>query len=142
MIKKEFNKSQEYELELIPGTDLVALSETNVAKVEAMIRIDSLYRKASDKTAAPNGKYKGSTAYWMSKLKEVLANNKTTQLDEYKALLKGAIDAVDRENSTHLNSDKKGPSEILERIIKIEKKKLVEYLKYPTEEDYWLIKEI
>ena len=48
-IQKEFELSQRYELEKTGSEDgLVALTEDNVAKVEAMIRTDSNYRMSPE----------------------------------------------------------------------------------------------
>ena len=43
---------------------------------------------------------------------------------------------VDAANSTHLNADKIGRNEIAKRIVKIPKKRLIEYLKYPKRNNY------
>jgi len=78
--------------------------------------------KSSDKSAEPkyNRKgiiaYDGSTAYLMTKLKAVLVDGKLVSDEEYKAIIEGTIAAVDRENSTHLNADKVGRTEISDRI--------------------------
>ncbi len=140
LIQQELEKSKGKMLSTIPGTDLVSLSQNNVAIVEAMIQNDSAYLKTSDKLAAPDGKFGGSTAYWMTRLKEVLVGGAQISDNEYRIILSGAIEAVDRENSTHLNSDGVGREEILDRIYSLNKLRLIEYLKDPNGTDLWLIK--
>lgn len=122
---------------------LAALTEDNVAIVEAMIRNDSAYIKSSDINARPsdNGKYGGSTAYWMTKLKEYL-NSKVQNEDDYKKIIENAVNAVDRENSTHINSDKCGRKEISERIIKMDKNDLLKSLQDPLYKNMLLFNEI
>ena len=116
LIQKELEKSKEKMLTIIPGTELVSLSPDNVAIVEAMIQNDSAYLKTSDKQAAPDKKYGGSTAYWMTRLKDVLIDGVSATDEKYHEILTGAVEAVDRENSTHLNSDGVGREEIINRI--------------------------
>src|SRR5574344_1321487 len=82
---------------------LAKLTEDNVAIVEAMIRNDSAYIKSSDVNASPRGKYGGSTAYWMAQLKNYLFTNKQNE-DTYKIIIENAVNAVDRENSTHITN--------------------------------------
>lgn len=122
---------------------LAALTEDNVAIVEAMIRNDSAYIKSSDINARPsdNGKYGGSTAYWMTKLKEYL-NSKVQNKDDYIEIITNAVNAVDRENSTHINSDKCGRKEISERIIKMDKNDLLKSLQDPLYKNMLLFNEI
>lgn len=57
--------------------DFVALTLDNVARVEAMIRMDSNYTLSGNVKAEPskhnNGTlYNGSTAYWMTLLKRIV----------------------------------------------------------------------
>lgn len=139
LIQEELQKSKSKMLTTIPGTELVLLSQDNVAIVEAMIQNDSAYLKTSDKQAAPNKKYGGSTAYWMSRLKRVLIDSVSVANEEYYSILAGAVEAVDRENSTHLNSDGVGREEILSRICSISRARLVECLKDPDGTNLWLI---
>lgn len=123
---------------------LVMLSIDNVAKVEAMISIDSSYARGADSTAKPennkNNGYKGSSAYWFSKFKdeyknlndddelEKINNNKVQEHVEEDIILE-LVSAIDRENSTHLNSDGIGRREISDRIKKYTKKRFFELLK-------------
>lgn len=150
-INKELEKAKEYMLSPIldeegnsvkdqNGIELVELSLDNVSKVEAMIQNDSAYLKASDEKSEPKGKYIGSTAYWViQKLKPVLLDNITVSDDEYKETLGHIIKSVDRENSTHLNADKYGRDQILERLLKIKKSDFVYFLKEPINSNFKLI---
>lgn len=141
-IIKEIEASKEFNIELIEGTELVKLSQRNVAIVEAMIRNDSAYLKSSDinkgveKSKKGNIKYTGSTAYWMNQLKLYFENNSSFKYEE---IIKNAVQAVDRDNSTHLNADKVGREELSDRIIEL-KDKLIHYLKDPLGTEYELIK--
>lgn len=124
-IQKELKLSQEKLLKTISDVpDLVELSIENVAIVEAMIQNDSAYIKSENKEAVPTRKkdgsvkYGGSTAYWMTQLKDFLEQNSQAQFT-YEEILSKAVEAVDRENSTHLNADKTGRKEITNRILNI-----------------------
>lgn len=109
---------------------LVALTLDNVALVEAMICTDSKYLKSGDKNLGPNGKYPGSTAYWMTELKKYYDLGKTDEV-EYKRIIENAVAAVDRENSTHLNTDS-GRGIISQRIIAFGKDKILNSLRKPS----------
>lgn len=127
-IQDEFNLARKKLLTTIQGTNLVELSLDNVAKVEAMICNDSAYLKAADKRAGPTSKYSGSTAYWMTKLKIFLEQNKQLK-DIYNEIISNIVQAVDRDNSTHLNADGCGRREITDRISNILPEKLIKNLK-------------
>ncbi len=128
------------------GRELVVLSRDNVAKVEAMICNDSSYLQTSNKEAKPeissNGKlkYGGSSAYWMSQLKQVLIHGKKKLEYTYAEIIEHAVEAVDRENSTHLNSDHVGRAEIVERIVSLKKSELLECLRNPDYKDMKLFR--
>src|SRR5574344_1604533 len=137
-IRDEFESSKKHMLTTdVSNKDtkitLVDLTLDNVAKVEAMIRNDSSYIKSFDVNAVPiknkNGKevYSGSTAYWMTKLKSIIEGkeNKLT----YDVIISKVVRSIDRENSTHLNSDGCGIDEISKRIIDLGKDKLIDSLK-------------
>ncbi len=116
LIEEEYEESKQFEFELIEGTDLVKLNRRNVALVEAMIRNDSAYLKAADKTAGKKGKYKGSTAYWLNKLKQVVINGVQCSKKEYNEIIENSVYAVNRDNRTHVNADRVGIKEISKRI--------------------------
>lgn len=112
-----------------------------------MIRNDSAYIKSTDISAGPKFDrknqlvYGGSSAYWMTMLKSVLIKNKEVNYT-YEELIKGAVEAVDRENSTHLNADKCGRTEIVRRICAFDCSELIECLRNPEYEDMKLVHEI
>jgi hypothetical protein len=130
--KYEFETYDEEELFGNKNVALAKLSRENVAKIEAIIKLDSNYAKSSDINAAPRKKnskddldisdlsenelksdfnslsysYGGSTAWWFKQF----LNSKfqdSTNLSDIRFLVSGAVAAVDRENSTHLNSTSK-----------------------------------
>lgn len=126
---------------------LAKLTRDNVAIVEAMIRNDSAYIRSTDTKAVPviskNGKikYGGSSAFWMTRLKEYL-NYQDNGNYTYKDIIAGAVESVDRENSTHLNSDRCGRREIEKRLIEFDRIELLKCLKEPEYQNFKLIREI
>lgn len=146
-IQKELLLAREKMIEEVNfnGYKLAKLTRDNVAIVEAMIRNDSAYIKSTDKTAKPmfdqkgNMKFGGSSAYWMCQLRNVLIKNKPTDYS-YKEIIKYAVAAVDRENSTHLNPDNCGRDEIAERIRKLNRQELLACLKDPAYKNMKLIR--
>lgn len=149
IIQEELLLAKEKMLEEIVfnNTTLVKISRDNVAIVEAMIRTDSNYIKSSNKFASPKintkGKetYGGSSAYWISKLKEYFETNNTDNT-YYKELISGIVASVDRENSTHLNADGCGRNDIISRLCNFDKIEFLKCLKDPTYNNMKLIKEI
>lgn len=134
LIQQEEKLSVKYELKKNPkNRKLVQLSQDNVARVEAMIRTDSAYSKTNDI------KNKKSSAYWMTELKKILIDKAVVTPDCYKHIIKNCIEAVDRENSTHINADKIGRKELSERVYKLESEDLLKYLSNPKETNYKLI---
>ncbi|MCQ2402407.1 MAG: hypothetical protein MJ202_01600 [Lentisphaeria bacterium] len=158
-IQSELKTAETHMLSVIQETSswkipLVELTHDNVAKVEAMIQNDSAYLKSSSKDAGPDSQkgYKGSAAYWMTQLKAILIENEkvsvegapkeTSRLEE---IIRYAVEAVDRENSTHLNADRCGRDEITKRIIDLvteDKEKFLKSLLEPDETKLSLIEEI
>lgn len=147
-ICKELNLAKQYMLETIDhnGMKLVAITQDNVARVEAMIQNDAAYLNAGNTQFGPdkNGKG-GSTAYWMCQLRDYIKDNQEDKKD-YRDIIIGAVSAVDRDNSTHLNADanktlgyKGGREEITKRICKIPLKQLIECLKDPHGTQYALV---
>ena len=149
-IQKELDLSKRKMIQEInyKNRTLAKLTRDNVAIVEAMIRNDSAYIRSTDVNAKPtynrkyNIKYGGSSAFWMTLLKQALLSDQTDHKYSYEEIIKGAVEAVDRENSTHINADKCGRQEITERIIGFNRKGLIECLKYPDETDLKLFHEI
>ena len=130
------------------GNTLAKLTRDNVAIVEAMISNDSAYIHSTDVNASPtynrNGeiKYGGSSAYWMTLLKKVLLDGELDGKYSYDEIIKGAVESVDRENSTHLNADKCGRLEITERLCRFNRAELIECLRNPDYDKMKLIQEI
>jgi len=102
------------------GMQIVKLTTDNIARVEAMIMTDSGYAKSGDINACPTHKkngledYSGSTAYWMTELKKALESGNTSNL---RNIINHAVIAVDKENSTHINSDGVGREQLTDRIM-------------------------
>lgn len=144
----ELAKSKMIEEVSFKGKTLAKLTRDNVAIVEAMIRNDSAYIHSTDVSADPvpnrkgDVKYGGSSAYWMTQLKNVLLDNASDSLYTYDEIIKGAVESVDRENSTHLNADKCGRQEITERICRFDRNEFIKCLKDPDYKDMALIQEI
>lgn len=148
LIQEELALADSKMIEEVPykNVTLARLTRENVAIVEAMIRNDSAYIHSSDINAGPvykrnnDVKYGGSTAYWMTQLKFFFENIPTNH--SYNEIIKGAVEAVDRENSTHLNADKVGRYEITKRIQEFDRTELIECLRNPDYKDMLLIREI
>lgn len=144
----ELAKSKMIEEVTFQGNTLAKLTRDNVAIVEAMIRNDSAYIHSTDVNAAPvynrkgEVKYGGSSAYWMTMLKRVLLDAVSDNSHTYEEIIKGAVESVDRENSTHLNADKCGRQEITERICRFDRNEFIRCLKNPEYNDMALIREI
>ena len=141
-------KSKMIEEVTFQGKTLAKLTRDNVAIVEAMIRNDSAYIHSTDVNAAPvynkkgEVKYGGSSAYWMTLLKNILLGEGSCNSYTYEEIIKGAVESVDRENSTHLNADKCGRQEITERICRFDRNEIIKCLKDPDYNDMALIREI
>lgn len=137
LIQSELENSRVYDLER--DGKLVKLTPQNVAIVEAMVRADSNYTRLGDINQYPGKDGRpGSVAFWMTQLKLYLEGEKTEYSRE--DIISNAVIAVDRENSTHLNADKKqGRKVITDRIRKLSDDDLISMLKYPKETCYKLI---
>ena len=136
-IKEEHELSLKYDLTYtyIDDEKVVELSKENVAKIESILRYDSSYRNAF------NPKSDGSSAFYIKKFKEeFIVNKKDYKNESFKNLLSKIINTIDSENSTHLNSDLVGREELLNRLLELNFETLYEYLKYPLESSYELIK--
>ncbi len=141
-------KSKMIEEVIFRDKTLAKLTRDNVAIVEAMIRNDSAYIHSTDVNAAPTYnrkgeiKYGGSSAYWMTQLKTAVLGDGSDSVYSFEDIIKGAVESVDRENSTHLNADKCGRQEITQRLYSFDSAELVECLKDPDHDDMKLIREI
>ena len=132
-IQEEKELSLQYELSrYTKKTDLeeftiVELTVENVACVEFMIRNNSRY-------AGQNNK---STTIWLKKFANALKGENTQE--DYRKIVFEVVSGIDRTNSTHINADGVGREELTERIVKIDKNLLFEYLKSPEKDNYKLI---
>ena len=98
--------------------ELPALTRKNADFITAVIKLDSNYGRDADvsnkphKTfhpiKSPTGKECGSTAFWFDEMKKV---------GDFEKCLAGAIVAIDRVNSTHLEASVDGRDEIRRRIL-------------------------
>ena len=107
-IRREREAAGKYKLESIKDAPhLVALTEDNVARVEAMIQTDSNYRTSSkDKEKSP---------YWILKMRNFLKSGSCDQKLK-KEIIDKIVELLDKENSTHLEADKVGRREMSSRI--------------------------
>ena len=127
-IQEEKELSLRYELSRYSKTkDLVELTVENVARVEFMIRNNSRY-------AGQNNK---STTIWLKKFANALKGEHTQE--DYRKIVFEVVSGIDRTNSTHINADGVGREELTERIVKIDKNLLFQYLKSPEKDNYKLI---
>ncbi len=154
-IKKELDLSKKYLISKTytsEGLEIVDLTLDNVARIEAMIQNDSDYKKTANPESKPEKyprkktdeyKYGGSTAYWITQLKDILIYDKPVSRDvfSFEVIIENAVKTIDRENSTHLNADNNGRNEISLRIIN-NKENLFDWICYPSKNDYAIIKEI
>ncbi|MBO4231969.1 MAG: hypothetical protein J5862_01865 [Bacteroidales bacterium] len=111
-IQLERERAKNYELPTIASAPhLVALTRNNVAKVEAMIRTDSNYRISL-------GDDYGSdefSPYWIKKLEKYLKGESVVETIE--DIVENIVKKLDKENSTHLNTDGVGLKQMPERIL-------------------------
>lgn len=130
-IQTERNGMKKYMIDtcMYENMTLIVLSFENACKVEAMIKNDSKYGRASDENAGRKGSYPGSTAYWFNQMKLLLEDSSISSDDErWKEVVEKVVCSIDRENSTHLNADGVGRDEITKRIAS-HKDDLIEMLK-------------
>lgn len=112
-----------YVLDYIKGYDKIpALTHKNSNFIEAVVRLDSNYAKESslvppDQGFKPDthvnhakGLYSGSSKYWFDAM--------VKGTEPFDTALLGAIIAIDRSNSTHLEASNGGRLEMHDRIIK------------------------
>ena len=106
-IQEEYEQSRKYELSEINGEKLAELTLENVAKVEAMIRTDSNYRIALDDSE--------KSPYWILEMKKLLNGERGDYDKDY--VVKRIVTLLNKENSTHLNTDGVGLDEMPKRIL-------------------------
>lgn len=104
---------------------IALLTRDNIAKIEAIIKLDSRYRNTADPERKPIKKknkdefsYIGSTCYWVKRLQSLMGETNSSENEsEYASIIEFLIKAIDNENSTHLNSDGVGREAVKERLI-------------------------
>src|SRR5574344_1516696 len=133
LISKEKDESNQYRF-AVDDDGLVKLLAENVYKAEAMVANNSAYRNATNSRKGPIKDYLGSTAYWMTGLKDYFFDKKKIHISEELKKIANkelpetdrrflcylfyfAVRAVNRENSTHIESDGYGFGELSSRLF-------------------------
>ena len=124
-IQKEIEYAEKKFMPKRDNNGLVILSQENVAKVEAMIKMDSSYAKSFDIN------YQNSSAYLFNKLNGEIYNTiDSKKLKEHSyQTISDIVKAINRENSTR--SSKIEMEEISDRISNLKIKDFIKYLKEP-----------
>lgn len=106
---------------LVDYNNIAALTRKNADFIEAIIRLDSNYKKESENKEPDNGfdlekhsskaegLYCGSTKYWFEEMKN--------DSSKYQDCIWGAVVSIDRSNSTHLETTLNGRYEMAKRIF-------------------------
>lgn len=117
-IRNEQKAAEKYKLSSIKDEPhLVALTEDNVARVEAMIQTDSNYRTSlEDEKKSP---------LWIKRMGDFLTGKSRDY--QFKVIIGKIVEFLDKENSTHLNADGCGREKIKRRIL-IREKEILESL--------------
>jgi len=127
--KAEVDAAKKYYIETKRMKDkhIALLTSDNVARIEAVISLDSNYKNTSDPDKKPitkknssDFKYIGSTRYWVEELRKLSQNKKVCETPDghkYEKVIEYLVRAIDKENSTHLNSDGIGWKAVKESII-------------------------
>ncbi len=161
LIEQERNGAEAIELfSFYPGTKIVELTTENVSKAMAIIQLDANYAKANDPENIPSqdsegGKEEenfnlgGSSAFWFSRLREKLISSVESDYKgpEYseEIIVRNCVNAVDRENSTHLNADGVGRKDLSKRLLdllRLDRNQLLSELENPKEKGYSLISKL
>ena len=113
-----------YSMDMVTGFEIAALTKKNSNFIEAVLKLDSNYKK--EQQAVPpddrfdlnlhasnsNGLYCGSTKYWFNEM-----TNSSSDYT-YKDCVLGAVISIDRSNSTHLETTENGRKKMTQRIVK------------------------
>lgn len=137
LIGRELEASREFCFDKYDGVDLPRLSLRNVALAEAMVANNSSYMLSQSKGGV-SGDGAGSD-FWLDLMREFLKEGEDPSGFTYEQVVEGAVKAIDRENSTHLNADGVGREELCRRLLKLDRDALLGYLENPEETDYRLI---
>lgn len=128
LIDEEAKAARKYKLDRLENSEhLVELSRENVAKIEFILTIDSSYNGDDKPRNNKKGKevFEGSSTYWLEKMKEVVIDKKAVKRTEYEKIVKKVVTSLDRENSTHLETDGVGCIELTKRICEMTQSDLV-----------------
>ncbi|MBQ8784525.1 MAG: hypothetical protein IJZ59_00590 [Alphaproteobacteria bacterium] len=139
-IEDEIKASKDYLLTFVrEDIKIPILTIDNVARVEAMIQVDSRYSNNRDE-------YNGETSSnFFHKLKEILKDKEELKDNEntLETCIYQIVRTIDKENSTHLNSNiraedakgdnikKTGRYLIADKILQFNKKRFLEHLTNP-----------
>lgn len=112
-----------YIMDMVTGFDIAALTRKNSKFIKAVLKLDSNYKK--EQQAVPpddrfdlnahasnsNGLYCGSAKFWFNEM----TNNDSYY--SYKECVLGAVIAIDRSNSTHLETTEDGRKKMATPIL-------------------------
>lgn len=127
LIEEEYALAESMALEYITdseertGRRLLKLSRKNVARAEMMIANDSRYRSVEDE------------ANKFHELGNVLLGRASCDEGTYHADISEIVELIDKRNSTHLNADGVGRTELTNRICDFGRENLLECLRDPKE---------
>ncbi len=109
-------------LDFVKDSNIVALTLKNAFLIEGIVSLDSRYRRDAagnlpDENYDPirnrddaKGLYCGSSVYWFGSM------NKATTEEDFRKVLQGAVNAVDRANTTHLTASVEGRKKMADII--------------------------
>ena len=137
LIERELEASREFYFDKYDGVDLPRLSLRNVALAEAMVANNSSYMLSKSKGGVSGGG--AGSDFWLDLMREFPGEGEDPSGYTYEQVVEGAVKAIDRENSTHLNADGVGREELCRRLSKLDRDVLFGYLKDPKGTDYRLI---
>ncbi len=119
---KIIHDSNPYDMDMIKGEGIAALTKKNSNFIEAVLKLDSNYKRESEvfkpdekfdlKEHSSNAKglYCGSTQFWFDEMSKKESNY------DYKQCVLGAVISIDRSNSTHLETTKNGRQKMADII--------------------------
>lgn len=140
LIERELEASREFYFDKYDGVDLPRLSLRNVALAEAMVANNSSYMLSKSKGGV-SGAGAGSD-FWLGLMRKFLKEGEDPSGFTYEQVVEGAVKAIDKENSTHLNADGVGRAELCERLLDFGRGVLLSCLENPMETEYRLIDEL
>lgn len=123
-VKIIHDDSNPYVMDMIKGKDIAALTKKNSIFIEAVLKLDSNYKRESEvfkpdekfdlekHLRNAKGLYCGSTQFWFDEMSKKESNY------DYKQCVLGAVISIDRSNSTHLETTKNGRQKMADIISK------------------------